>query len=161
MIGTYDIGLATPREVPLIAAMSRELIEQGLGWRWTPAAITHSLRDRATNVAVARGRTALAGFGIMRYLDAEAHLLLFAVAPPHRRRGVGAALLAWLEDTARTAGIELVFLEARATNETARHFYAAQGYRELARLRRYYSGREDAVRLGKDLSDGADPPPVP
>ena len=74
-----------------------------------------------------------------------------------RSRGIGTQLLRWLESTAETAGIELIFLEARATNATARAFYKARGYRELAVLPRYYSGREDAVRIGKDLAAAATP----
>ena len=62
------------------------------------------------------------------------------------------ALLAWLETTATIAGVELIFLEARVTNQAARSFYKARGYRELATMQRYYSGREDAVRIGKDLA---------
>jgi len=94
----------------------------------------------------------LAAFGIMKYLEEDAHLLLFAVRPEYRRCGIGSQLLAWLESTATTAGIELIFLEARTNNRPARAFYAARGYRELAKLQRYYGG-EDAVRIGKDLGD--------
>ncbi|MGA9993658.1 MAG: GNAT family N-acetyltransferase, partial [Thiobacillaceae bacterium] len=61
-------------------------------------------------------------------------------------------LLSWLETTAATGGIELIFLEARVSNQAARAFYAARGYRELAVIPRYYSGREDAVRIGRDLT---------
>lgn len=150
---TYTIELAQARDVPRIAAMSREFIEQGLGWRWGPGAVQRCLRDRATNVAVARDVDGtIAGFGIMKYADSDAHLLLFGVTPAQRRLGIGAALLAWLEASAATAGIELIFLEARAGNTAAREFYRRQGYRELAVLRRYYRGQEDAVRLGKDLT---------
>jgi ribosomal protein S18 acetylase RimI-like enzyme len=60
-------------------------------------------------------------------------------------------LLQWLEQVALIAGIELIFLEARVTNRAAREFYRARGYRELAVLQRYYSQRDDAVRIGKDL----------
>ncbi|MDC8015574.1 GNAT family N-acetyltransferase [Tahibacter soli] len=151
---TYTIELAQARDIPRIAAMSREFIEQGLGWRWGPGAVQRCVRDRATNVAVARDVDgAPAGFGIMKYGVTDAHLLLFGVAPAQRRRGIGAALLAWLEASAVTAGIELVFLEARAGNVAAREFYRSRGYRELTVLRGYYRGQEDAVRLGKDLTE--------
>jgi ribosomal-protein-alanine N-acetyltransferase len=155
---TYTIELAQSRDVPRIAAMSRELIEHGLGWRWGPNAVQRALRDRATNIAVARdGDGTLVGFGIMKYADTEAHLLLFGVVPAARRRGVGSALLEWLEATAATAGIELVFLETRAGNDGARAFYGRLGYRELSLLRGYYRGQEDAIRLGKDLTAAARP----
>jgi len=150
MIDASEIRLALPQDGVRIATMSRDYVEDGLGWGWTPARVLRSIRDRATNVVVAECGADLAGFGIMKYLDDDAHLLLFAVRPEYRRRGVGSGLVAWLESTATTAGIELIFLETRATNTAAREFYAARGYRELATLPRYY-GSEDAVRIGKDL----------
>jgi len=152
MIDACEIRLAMQRDASRIAAMSRDYIEEGLGWGWTPARVARSIRDRATNVALAEHGTDLAGFGIMQYLDDDAHLLLFAVRPEYRRRGIGSQLLAWLESTATTAGIELIFLETRTGNLVARAFYAARGYRELATLPRYYRS-EDAVRIGKDLGD--------
>lgn len=150
MIDAGEIRLALPQDAVRIATMSRDYVEHGLGWGWTPARVLRGIRDRATNVVVAECGADLAGFGIMKYLDDDAHLLLFAVKPEYRRRGVGSGLVTWLESTATTAGIELIFLETRATNAAAREFYAARGYRELATLPRYY-GSEDAVRIGKDL----------
>jgi len=150
MIDAGEIRLALPQDAVRIATMSRDYVEHGLGWGWTPARVLRGIRDRATNVVVAECGADLAGFGIMKYLDDDAHLLLFAVKPEYRRRGVGSGLVTWLERTATTAGIELIFLETRATNTAAREFYAARGYRELATLPRYY-GSEDAVRIGKDL----------
>ncbi len=94
----------------------------------------------------------IAGFAIMRYAGDQAHLLLFGVAPGLRRRGIGTQLLCWLESTAMTAGIELIFLEVRSGNAGARAFYRRCGYRELNRISGYYSGREDAIRVGKDLA---------
>ena len=150
MIDACEIRLAVPTDAARIAAMSRDYVENGLRWGWTPMRVAHSIRNRATNVAVAECGNELAGFGIMQYLDDDAHLLLFAVKPEFRRRGIGSGLLEWLESTANTAGIELIFLETRTTNAVGRQFYSARGYRELAVLPRYY-GREDAVRIGKDL----------
>jgi len=152
MIDAREIRLALPRDAARIAAMSRDYIEAGLGWGWTPARVARSIGDRATNVVLAECGADLAAFGIMKYLEEDAHLLLFAVRPEYRRCGIGSQLLAWLESTATTAGIELIFLEARTNNRPARAFYAARGYRELAKLQRYYGG-EDAVRIGKDLGD--------
>jgi [ribosomal protein S18]-alanine N-acetyltransferase len=146
------IQLASAEDAPEIAALSRDEIESGLGWSWTAERVRHAIRDRATNVAVARdtgGR--LAGFGIMIYRDDAAHLSLFAVDAAHRRQGVGSALLGWLEDVARTAGIPRIGVECRRDNAAARNFYGDLGYHEIAIARGYYRGREDAVRLEKWL----------
>ncbi len=93
------------------------------------------------------------GFAIMgfRFLHGEAHLLLLAVDPAARRRGVGLALWRWLETLARRGGISRVELEVRAANAGGRAFYRALGFREVARLRGYYENREDALQLAADL----------
>jgi [ribosomal protein S18]-alanine N-acetyltransferase len=98
------VRLATPGDVAGIAALSRDQIEHGLPWRWSPERVTRCLRDRNTNVAVASEDRRLLGFGIMQYADMEAHLLLFAVNPACRRRRVGTAILGWLEVVASESG---------------------------------------------------------
>lgn len=152
MIDACEIRLARTADAERIAVMSRDFIEYGLGWGWNAARVVRRIRHRATNVVVAECGADIVGFGVMEYHDVDAHLLLFGVEPVYRNRGIGSSLLGWLETTASTAGVELIFLEARVTNAAARAFYAARGYRELAILQRYYSGREDAVRIGKDLA---------
>ncbi len=146
------LRLARPREAAAIAHLSRDLIEYGLVWRWTPARIEASIRAANVNVLVACLHQKIAGFAIMRYGDEDAHLDLLAVTPPHRRAGVGSQLLQWLEQCAVVAGITRVALEVRAGNEGARLFYERMGYRILVHLSGYYQGREAAVRMGRDLS---------
>ena len=150
-VGDYDIRLASLRDVPRIAAMSRELIEFGLGWSWTESRVRNSLMDRDTNVAVARDAGHPIGFAITKYRADEAHIVLFAVDQRHRRKGVGSALIKWIEHTALIAGIGVIYLEARLSNTGAREFYKALGYREFRVEPRRYRGRETGVRLGKDL----------
>jgi ribosomal-protein-alanine N-acetyltransferase len=151
LISDYTVSLALPADAQRIAALSRDAIEQGLEWSWTPRRVQKSVADVSTNVAVARAGTRFVGFAIMKYADEEAHLLLLAVHAAHRRRGVGSALIAWLEATVRVAGIGLISLEARASNTAARAFYRELGYREVGLFEGYYRGVEDAVRIAKDL----------
>jgi ribosomal-protein-alanine N-acetyltransferase len=147
----FEIGLAQTVEAPLIAAFSRDLIEHGLRWRWTPARIHRAILATDMNVAIARSRGEPVGFGILRYLDEEAHLCLLAVVPARRREGIGAALMAWFERTALDAGIGVIHLEARARNESARTFYRRLGYREVMFADGMYARDEDGVRIAKDL----------
>ena len=81
------------------------------------------------------------------------HLLLFAVHPSHRRRGIGSVVLRWLEEVARGAGIRRITVECRRDNEAARNFYGEHGYHEYEIARRYYAAVEDAIRLEKWLRD--------
>jgi len=147
-----SLWLARPADATTIANLSRELIEYGLRWRWTPMRIAASIRDSDVNVLVACIRANIAGFAIMRYRDDDAHLDLLAVAPPYRRAGVGRQLLEWLEKCAVVAGIFSVALEVRAANEGAQRFYQRMGYRILVHLPGYYQGVEAALRMGRDLS---------
>lgn len=151
MITHHDIRLAVPDDARRVAVMSRDSIEVGLGWRWTSERILNCLHDRDTNVVVAEQDGELAGFAIMEYGDDTAHLLLLAVREEARRQGIGSTLVSWLEMTALTAGIEKIFLEARTRNEEARAFYCGLGFREIKLIRGFYRGREDGVRMVKNL----------
>lgn len=151
MIADYDIALARLADAAGIAALSRDAIERGLTWSWTPERVLRSMRDPETNVIVARNARAMVGFAIMKYRDEEAHLLLMAVHPLRRRLRVGSTMLEWLEVTARAAGASAIRVEARDINVIARAFYAKQGYRLLKHLSGYYEGRGDAVVLSKSL----------
>lgn len=152
MISPLQVELASRADAAAISLLSGTAIEHGLRQTWTPRRVLASIARAETNVAVARDEGRLLGFGIMDYGEAHAHLALLAVGAAARRRGVGTALLAWLEASALTAGITTVRAEVRWTNGEARAFYGARGYRELDRLAGYYQGREDAVRLEKVLS---------
>ena len=147
-----SLRLARLADATTIANLSRELIEYGLRWRWTPMRVAASIRNSDVNVLVACIRANIAGFAIMRYRDDDAHLDLLAVAPPYRRAGVGRQLLEWLEKCAVVAGIFSVALEVRAENEGAQRFYQRMGYRTLVHLPGYYQGVEAALRMGRDLS---------
>ena len=148
---TPTLRLATRDDALPIAQLSRDRIEQGLGWSWTTPRVLRSIRDHETNVVVALAAGETLGFGIMKYQDDEAHLLLLAVRAERERQGVGKAVVDWLERAALVAGIGRVSLEARASNAGARAFYEHLGYREIQSLPGYYQGREACVRMAHDL----------
>jgi len=146
------LRLARAADAKAIANMSRDLIENGLDWRWTEQRVAANIDDPAINVLVARLDNRLAGFGIMKYGERVAHLNLFAVAADCRRAGIGRQLLHWLERCASVAGNVAISLEVRAGNTGAQRFYESMGYRILVRLPGYYQGVEPAVRMGRRLT---------
>jgi [ribosomal protein S18]-alanine N-acetyltransferase len=159
MTPALNVNIASDRDAADIAAMSRDLIEQGLPWTWRPERVSKAIAAANVNVAVVREqigeRRKLVAFGIMEYWDEDAHLVLFAVRPARQRQGVGAALLRWLEASARAAGSQRVRVEARRDNVAGRNFYNEQGYHELAIRSRMYSGAVDGIRLEKWLRSPA------
>jgi ribosomal-protein-alanine acetyltransferase len=146
-----SVTLAAAADATPIAAMSRELIEAGLPWSWTPERVRRNLRQPETLVLTARDAEHLAGFAIMQFGDKRAHLSLFAVRPDYQRQGVGRRMLEWLTASALTAGIASVHLELRETNLGARRFYLNQGFAETARIPGYYRGAETAVRMLREI----------
>lgn len=146
------IRLATPADAYGIAVMSRCLVEIGLrGWTWHPARVAKAIRSRRTNVLVAVIARKPAGFAIMEYGDTRAHLSLLAVQPALQRRGIGSSMMAWLEESALTAGIGAITLELRTNNFAARCFYQSLGFSEAAYIPGYYRGEETALRMSRDI----------
>lgn len=145
------LGPAKIGDAPAIANMSRLLIEPGLPWRWTPRRVAAHMKERENLVVVAREERMLVGFAMAQFGTDAVHLTLIGVAADRRRSGIGRKLLAWVEDSAKIAGIFRMSLEVRAGNSDARRFYARLGYKETGRVNGYYSGVEDAIRLTRDL----------
>ena len=82
----------------------------------------------------------LAGFSLFRNVADEAELLLLAVAPEQRRRGIGRMLLDHFMDHARNAGASRVHLEVREGNPAV-IMYRQAGFNFAGRRPKYYRGR--------------------
>ena len=173
------LGLALATDACEIAEMSRDLIEQGLTWSWTPARVQHFIMGSDSSVIVARRGEArrgdaprcdarrrdaprgdarrrdaprIAAFAIMHFGDDVAHLNLLAVAPEYRRQGLGRQLMDWLTATAIEAGVFRINLELRTQNDQARAFYESLGFDQLGVVQGYYQGREAALRMSRRLA---------
>lgn len=148
---TATIRQAHISEATAIAGMSRLHVEHGLRWRWTPNKVKRSISDAETVVLVATIDGIIIGFAIMKFGDVEAHLHLLAVDPRQRRRGIGRALIEWLEKSCDTAGMHEIRLELRASNTEAREFYRSLGYFGKGVIPEYYDRQEAALVFGKRL----------
>lgn len=148
---TLRLRLAHRSEAAAIASISRLHVEHGLRWRWTPLRVQKQIDEPDTTALVASVEGEIAGFGIMHFGDVRAHLVLLAVEPRYRNAGIGGALLAWLEKTCVTAGIEDIRLEVRAGNHLAQRFYRNRGFSSVGRIPGYYERREAAVIMERKL----------
>ena len=84
----------------------------------------------------------------------EVHLLDIGVAKQHQRAGVGARLLGYLCERARSQQMVRMLLEVRPSNLAAIAFYDRFSFSEIGRRRNYYpamQGREDAIVMAKSL----------
>jgi ribosomal protein S18 acetylase RimI-like enzyme len=146
------LGLARDADAREIAEMSRDLIEQGLTWSWTPARVQHFISGAESSVVVARREQRIAAFAIMHFGDEVAHLNLLAVSPEHRRQGLGRQLMHWLTQTSTEAGVFRINLELRTHNQAARAFYEHLGFTQLGVVPGYYQGREAALRMSRQFA---------
>ena len=142
-----ELGYARFADADAISLLSRDSIEHGLGWSYRADRVARYVGDPDAVVLAARMHRQLVGFAIMHFGDERAHLVLMAVVPALRRRGVGRRMLAWLTESAQVAGVMSIHVELRAQNHAARALYRSSGFAESLRIPGYYRGREAAVRM--------------
>jgi len=94
------------------------------------------------------------GFSLSRTGYEEEELLLFAVLPQYRRRGIGLSILQALCNAARTRGAHRLLLEMRRGNPAER-LYRAFGFTVIGERKDYYrtmhGTRIDAMTFAYDL----------
>ena len=140
-----------------MARMSRDLIEVGLGWKYTAPRVSALIRDHETVALVACDATRIEAYAVMRFGDEAAHLLLLCVRPQRQRQGVGRCLIDWLVASAAVAGMAAIQVELRAGNAPAWAFYRRLGFTETAMLGGYYGGEFAARRMVRRLRPEATP----
>jgi ribosomal-protein-alanine N-acetyltransferase len=145
------LGFANRSDAATIAAMSRDLVEAGLGWAYRRERIAELIADVDTVTLVARERERIVGFSVMTFGDDRAHLVLLAVRKPSQRRGIARRMILWLVESAAVAGAASVHVELRSHNVPAIALYRATGFAESLRVPGYYRGREDAIRMVRVL----------
>jgi ribosomal-protein-alanine N-acetyltransferase len=148
---TDTIEFASGADAPSIALLSRDEIEHGLVWSWTPRRVQHAIRDAETNVVVVKEGAVLCGFGIMQYGEEGAYLNLLAVSQRYRRHGLATRIVNWLECVAITAGLIELSVQLRETNIAARALYTGLGFELIDRIPGYYQNTEVALVMAKSL----------
>lgn len=116
---------------------------------WTPGMFEREIIMPISRFYVLLAGDELAGYAGFWKVMGEAHILNFAIAPAHRRKGYGRRLLAALLDAARAETMRRAVLEVRASNAAALTLYGACGFRRLGVRPGYYPDNdEDAVIMG-------------
>lgn len=92
------------------------------------------LAMRDDMLLVATDADTVVGTAMVGYDGHRGWLYAVAVAPEHRRRGTGTALVRHAVDALRRAGCIKVNLQIRATNSAVRGFYEALGFEIEERL---------------------------
>jgi ribosomal-protein-alanine N-acetyltransferase len=152
---TLDIHEESDREA---MADAMEVMTQAFdpvyGEAWTLPQLAGVMTMPGTWLTIARIDAAPLGFALVRSVLDECELLLLAVSPLWRGRGIGEALLLDSLKTARQKGITSMNLEVRASN-TAIRLYEKIGFEFVHRRPGYYRGNDgqlhDALSFRIDM----------
>ena len=128
------------RDIDAVDALVGGAFDPRYGEAWTRGQCLGVLALPGVRLTLARVGGHAAGFAMVRAVADEAELLLIAVAPAARRRGVATALLRAVIAEAGAGGVADLHLEVRAGNEAAA-LYRAQGFSKVGERRGYYRGR--------------------
>jgi len=127
-----------------VMAVMQAAFDPAWGEAWTRRQVGDSLAFPHTHYLLIgpdglppRDDEPAAGFTLVRAAPGEEELLLIAVRPDHRGRGLGRKLLDRVFAEARGRGAERVFLEMRFNNPAAR-LYEAAGFAPIGRRKDYY-----------------------
>lgn len=154
-----------PRQLDRIMAVMEAAFDPAYGEAWNRRQVSDALTLASTHALVIDTAGALipdgpqpaiaAGFVLTRHAADEEELLLIAVDPRFRRRGLGAVLVGHLLNAARKRGVTRIFLEMRRGNP-AIALYQKIGFTPIGERRDYYrtpSGeRIDAITFGLSIS---------
>ncbi|MEJ7935177.1 GNAT family N-acetyltransferase [Sphingobium sp. AN558] len=124
------------------------------GEAWTLGQLGGVMLMPGTWLTVARIDAAILGFALVRSVLDECELLLLAVDPLWRGRGIGRQLLDHSLAVARRRGITSMNLEVRASNGAVK-LYEDAGFEYVHRRPGYYRGNDgqlhDALSFRLDM----------
>jgi ribosomal-protein-alanine N-acetyltransferase len=147
-----------PHDFSALYKLDQSCFPPGISYsKW---ALQHFLALPTADCQVAVDAKHIVGFILAEQNAPLAHIITLDVAESHRRKGVGSALLAEIEQHFRFHGVHAVLLETAINNEAAIAFWQRHGYRTEAVLKRYYLGRLDAYEMRKILPDKSKPAPA-
>jgi ribosomal-protein-alanine N-acetyltransferase len=151
------IRAAAPDDVPAIARLERDNLGADA---WSEGLVAEGVHGRLPTVAylVAEADGEVVAYAAASIVADIAELQRIAVDPDHRRTGLATELVRAVTDRARRAEADRLLLEVREDNAGALAFYAAAGFGEIARRRRYYRDGTTAVVLALSLSPAGDVP---
>jgi ribosomal-protein-alanine N-acetyltransferase len=132
------------RDIALVDTLMAAAFDPRFGEAWTRNQALGVMAMPGVRLTLALLDDEPAGFALVRSVADEAELLLLAVDPTYRRRGVATALLRGIVDDGRAGGVADLHLEVRAGNDAVR-LYTAHGFAKVGERRGYYRGKTGQV----------------
>ncbi len=150
------VRILTPERVEAdgLKALIDASFDPQYGERWSADQIISALSMPGTTVALAftqdNTQSHPAGFALVRQVVDEAELLLIAVAPNQRGKGLGGRLLDYTIEICSASSTRDMFLEVRSGNTDAIYLYKSRGFEVVGKRPGYY--RSDNGQLHDALT---------
>lgn len=146
-----ELRSADASDVPAMVRVMEEAFDPRFGEAWSSTQLLGAIAMPRNVADLALIEDQAVGFSLARAAGYEAELLLVAVRPQWRRRGVAARLIRALLDRLKRNGADALYLEVRDGNLEAMDLYRRQGFTVVGRRPAYYSGtnrdRFDAITM--------------
>ena len=119
---------------------------------WSLKAFQDTIQLENYRYFVAEQNGEIVGYcGFVFVLD-EAEIPNVCVKASARRQGIGKQMLNFLQEEAKKLGINILYLEVRESNQTARKLYTSFGFEEDGIRKDFYElPKENAVLMHKSL----------
>ena len=118
---------------------------------WTVEAFESGMSNPFFHSVLLEDGGQVCGYGCLIVLFEDAELANIAVAPIHRGKGAGKALMESMHEKAKALGAERMLLEVRVSNTNAIGLYEKYGYQRYGIRENYYPDGEDAYLMQKTL----------
>ncbi|MGZ4465621.1 MAG: ribosomal protein S18-alanine N-acetyltransferase [Nocardioides sp.] len=144
---------AVAADVEAVAELERDNLGPDA---WSEGLVAEGILERLPTVhyLVAELDGTVVGHAVASVVADIAELQRIAVDAGVRRTGLASELLDSVVDLATVGGADRLLLEVREDNAPALAFYAARGFVEVDRRRRYYGDGATAVVLRRSLGRG-------
>jgi ribosomal protein S18 acetylase RimI-like enzyme len=143
-----------PEDFETLYQLDQECFESGIAY--TRRTLRLFLAQPGAECLVAEARSPGAEPRVLAFVLGDrrgkhGYIVTLDVAGAHRRRSIGTALLAALEDKFAAAGVIEVELETATLNQPAIALWQKHGYRACGILKHYYGNGQDAFLMTKPL----------
>jgi len=118
---------------------------------WSENSIANEVRNPLALWLVAIKEGMVIGYIGSQSVTGEADMMNLAVHPNYRRQGVAKSLVEELVNELKKRDVNMLTLEVRASNESAKQLYFQNGFVQVGRRPNYYRNpKEDAFILRRE-----------
>lgn len=145
-----DFDEMKPEDVPEVVAIENA----SFNLPWSEASFFNQIHNPRSVSRVARIDKRIIGYICASRIIDEGHILDLAMHPEFRKCGIASALIKHIIEHLRENDCRFIFLEVRASNETAKKMYERFNFEVIGIRKNYYVlPVEDAVVMVLKIKD--------